>query len=106
MHCAIAGALMNAIGSMAPHVDLLTAPAAHSACAIIDPTTDYGLWRDYSGRRVARQPVVCSGGTDHIIRGVLARQDSAPTINRRVKPRCKGEISLVRYRDFYDRNFL
>jgi hypothetical protein len=54
MHCAIAGALMNAIGLMAPHVGLLTAQAAHSACAIIDPTADYGLWRDYSARRVAR----------------------------------------------------
>src|SRR6266404_7463594 len=28
VHCAIAGALLNAIGLMAPHVGLLTAPAA------------------------------------------------------------------------------
>ena len=31
LHCAIAGALMNAIGLMAPHVGLLTAPAAQVA---------------------------------------------------------------------------
>jgi hypothetical protein len=30
----------------------------------------------------------------------------AGVITGRVKPRCKGEISLVRYRDFYDGNFL
>jgi drug/metabolite transporter (DMT)-like permease len=30
-HCAIAGALMNAVGLMAPHVGLLTAPAAQVA---------------------------------------------------------------------------
>ncbi len=31
LHCAIAGALLNAIGLMAPHVGLLTAPAAQIA---------------------------------------------------------------------------
>jgi drug/metabolite transporter (DMT)-like permease len=31
LHCAIAGALMNAVGLMAPHVGLLTAPAAQVA---------------------------------------------------------------------------
>jgi drug/metabolite transporter (DMT)-like permease len=31
LHCAIAGALLNAIGLMAPHVGLLTAPAAQVA---------------------------------------------------------------------------
>ena len=31
LHCAIAGALVNAIGLMAPHVGLLTAPAAQVA---------------------------------------------------------------------------
>jgi drug/metabolite transporter (DMT)-like permease len=31
LHCAIAGALLNAVGLMAPHVGLLTAPAAQIA---------------------------------------------------------------------------
>ena len=31
LHCAIAGALLNAIGLMAPHVGLTTAPAAQVA---------------------------------------------------------------------------
>lgn len=31
MHCAVAGALLNAVGLMAPHVGLLIAPAAHIA---------------------------------------------------------------------------
>ena len=31
LHCAIAGALLNAVGLMAPHVGLLIAPAAHIA---------------------------------------------------------------------------
>jgi hypothetical protein len=31
LHCAIAGTLMNAVGLMAPHVGLLTAPAAQVA---------------------------------------------------------------------------
>ena len=31
LHCAVAGALMNAMGLMAPHVGLLTAPAAQIA---------------------------------------------------------------------------
>lgn len=31
LHCAIAGALLNALGLMAPHVGLLIAPAAHIA---------------------------------------------------------------------------
>ena len=31
LHCAIAGALMNGIGLMAPHVGLVTAPAAQIA---------------------------------------------------------------------------
>ena len=29
MHCAVAGALLNAIGLMGPHVGLVTVPAAH-----------------------------------------------------------------------------
>jgi drug/metabolite transporter (DMT)-like permease len=35
LHCAVAGALLNAIGLMAPHVGLLTAPAAQIALAAI-----------------------------------------------------------------------
>ena len=31
LHCAVAGALLNAVGLMAPHVGLLIAPAAHIA---------------------------------------------------------------------------
>jgi drug/metabolite transporter (DMT)-like permease len=31
LHCAVAGALLNAVGLMAPHVGLLTAPAAQIA---------------------------------------------------------------------------
>ena len=31
MHCAVAGALLNAIGLMGPHVGLVTVPAAHIA---------------------------------------------------------------------------
>jgi drug/metabolite transporter (DMT)-like permease len=31
LHCAVAGALLNAVGLMAPHVGLLVAPAAHIA---------------------------------------------------------------------------
>ena len=31
LHCAVAGALLNAVGLMGPHVGLLTAPAAHIA---------------------------------------------------------------------------
>jgi drug/metabolite transporter (DMT)-like permease len=53
LHCAIAGALMNAVGLMAPHVGLLTAPAAQVAL-VQSLTPRCGIRRGCSSGRVAR----------------------------------------------------
>ena len=62
LHCAIAGALLNGIGLMAPHVGLLTAPAAQIAPRSILYSPAHGNLRDdASARAAAHGPVVGIG---------------------------------------------
>ncbi len=55
LHCAVAGALLNAIGLMGPHVALMTTPAAQIALMqSLDPAADGRRRRRAAARTAAR----------------------------------------------------